>query len=446
MSKIRREKMKKIVLIFIVISVMMALPFVGIVEAQKKFEGVTLDIPTMAGWRCAEPIWKREALLTEKTGIALNVHGFPHVELMSKTLSEFMASTGAFDTATAGAINQTLFESFVIPLNEYIERDFGSVEKFKELFYPWAIDYNTYDGEVKFIPYHLNAEYCVYRKDLFEDPAEKEAFKAQYGYELKPPETAEQLIDVAKFFTRPEEDLWGFVIMGKGPPGGWAIITSLYGAGFQTVDLETNEAPFKSGEARQKAIEVVSLWDDLIREHKVTPPGTAGIAHRDAYEMFIGGHAAMSFGWWGDFWDRLITPEIISDIGESGSFIFPTLDPKNGLPISTWGVGISQDSDNPEAAWEFIKFMISREIQLAMSAESGQGSPVKEFNEEAISEGWVAPALMNEAARGSMPIRSPRGFDVLDIYWTYSSSLFSGEKTPEEFIDLVIEKTEEVMK
>ena len=126
--------MKKIVLLFIVTSVMITLSFGGFAEAQKKFEGVVLDIPTMAGWRCAEPIWKREALLTEQTGITLNVHGFPHVELMSKTLSEFMAGTGAFDTATAGAINQTLFESFVISLNKYIERDFGSVEKFRELF------------------------------------------------------------------------------------------------------------------------------------------------------------------------------------------------------------------------------------------------------------------------------------------------------------------------
>jgi ABC-type glycerol-3-phosphate transport system substrate-binding protein len=49
----------------------------------------------------------------------------------------------------------------------------------------------------------------TYRKDLFGDPAEKEAFKAKYGYDLAPPETWKQYYDIAEFFTRPDKNLWG---------------------------------------------------------------------------------------------------------------------------------------------------------------------------------------------------------------------------------------------
>ena len=42
----------------------------------------------------------------------------------------------------------------------------------------------------------------VYRRDLFDDPKEKAAFKGKYGYDLAAPATYDQLRDIAEFFTR----------------------------------------------------------------------------------------------------------------------------------------------------------------------------------------------------------------------------------------------------
>jgi glycerol transport system substrate-binding protein len=74
----------------------------------------------------------------------------------------------------------------------------------------------------------------VYRKDWFDDPAEKRAFKRKYGYDLMRPIqwyekaketgnikddwTAEKSLDVAEFFTRPDQNMWG-TIVGMKP--GW---------------------------------------------------------------------------------------------------------------------------------------------------------------------------------------------------------------------------------
>jgi multiple sugar transport system substrate-binding protein len=38
------------------------------------------------------------------------------------------------------------------------------------------------------------------------------AFEAEYGYPLDVPETYEQLMDIAKFFTRPDQGLYGLAI------------------------------------------------------------------------------------------------------------------------------------------------------------------------------------------------------------------------------------------
>jgi multiple sugar transport system substrate-binding protein len=78
--------------------------------------------------------------------------------------------------------------------------------------------YMTYpDGSEKRwgLPQEADTQVLFIRLDLFEDPAEQDAFEAEYGYEL--PVTFEdwedidfeQYTDVADFFTRPEDDLYG---------------------------------------------------------------------------------------------------------------------------------------------------------------------------------------------------------------------------------------------
>lgn len=456
--------MKKILLISLAMSVTAALllggPSQGLSEkpakidlswekicGEKRFEGVDLNVPTIAGWRSRKPAWDRAAEFTEKTGATFTVQGWPHVDVYTKMFAESLAGTGALDFVTGLEITSPLFQQFAIPLNDYIERDFGSVEEFKKLFYPGLIDYYTYDGKVKFIPYHYGGMYIVYRKKLFEDPKEKAAFKAQYGYELAPPKTRQQLIDIAKFFTRPEEELWGLVVMGKGPPGGFTVLATIMGAGYNLLDSKTGAPPFKEPEARKKVIEAVSLWDDLIRKYKVMPPGTAAVAHTHAYEMFVGGHAAMSFGWYGDYEDRLKSPEIIADIGEVGNCQFPIPNPeKGGLYMVTWGWGIHKDCKNPDAAWEFIKWTISRDIQLAQAREAGTASPIMHLNKEAAAKGWIAMSNLKECERGYLPRdRSTRGWDIIELYWTQTGAYLAGDLTPEEYVDALIEGTEKIM-
>ena len=57
------------------------------------------------------------------------------------------------------------------------------------------------DGDV-----HL----LYYRKDIFEDPANKEEFKAKYGYDLGPPQTWKAFGEVCQFITDKyaPDDLW----------------------------------------------------------------------------------------------------------------------------------------------------------------------------------------------------------------------------------------------
>jgi multiple sugar transport system substrate-binding protein len=54
-----------------------------------------------------------------------------------------------------------------------------------------------------------DATVFAYRKDLFDDPANKSAFQARYKRPLAPPKTWAEFRDVAEFFTQPNKKLHG---------------------------------------------------------------------------------------------------------------------------------------------------------------------------------------------------------------------------------------------
>ena len=70
-------------------------------------------------------------------------------------------------------------------------------------FLPGLYDtYGNYNGMLCAIPYKPDVELLFYRKDLFEDESLKTAYQEKYQTELKVPETNEEMMQVAEFFTK----------------------------------------------------------------------------------------------------------------------------------------------------------------------------------------------------------------------------------------------------
>jgi multiple sugar transport system substrate-binding protein len=70
------------------------------------------------------------------------------------------------------------------------------------------------------LPIQSNVLTVSYRKDLFNDPKNKEDFKKQFNRDLGIPQTMDEYLDIAKFFTRDTNndgkiDLYGTTLMGK---------------------------------------------------------------------------------------------------------------------------------------------------------------------------------------------------------------------------------------
>ena len=149
--------------------------------------------------------WNQQEMQDE-FGVTLEIIGFSFEDLYTKLKTEFVAGTGAFDIVVyyPKHLGDFVANGYLIPLTPYINGGPGAdmediVPAFRDLNGKIGNDYYglPYDGDVLAL---------FYRTDLFSNVEEMAAFQAKYGYPLAPPETWDQYLHVAEFFTRKAGD------------------------------------------------------------------------------------------------------------------------------------------------------------------------------------------------------------------------------------------------
>ena len=125
-------------------------------------------------------------------------------------------------------------------------------------------------GKYWAIPLEGDAVGWAYRKDWFEDPKEKDAFKAKYGYDLGVPKTYKQLRDIAEFFYRPDEKRYGIAIYTDNSYDALAmgVENAIFSYGGELGDYATYKVDGIINS--QGTVEALEVYKEL---YKFTPPG-----------------------------------------------------------------------------------------------------------------------------------------------------------------------------
>jgi ABC-type glycerol-3-phosphate transport system substrate-binding protein len=126
-----------------------------------------------------------------ETGVKVTVETTPWSDFQTKAFTEFNAQGSAYDMV----VGDSQWLGAGATGGHYVDlTDFFTENKVAELMAPATVkfyaEYPGNSGKYWAIPLEGDAVGWSYRKDWFEDPAEKEAFKAKYGYDLAvPPST-----------------------------------------------------------------------------------------------------------------------------------------------------------------------------------------------------------------------------------------------------------------
>ena len=193
----------------ILMALMLLAAFSGFAGGQKEggtpsgkpYEGVKISVVAHSGHH-ATPWYKEADNIKKSLGITLNVIEVSPDELYSREMLELSQRTGAYDIIQYNSAWVGDFENYILPLDNYIAKDNDAIG-FNDILPAFRKAQDIWGGKKVSITIDGDTFLFYYRKDVFQDPGEQKAFKAKYGYALPdPPQTWQQVVDLAQFFTR----------------------------------------------------------------------------------------------------------------------------------------------------------------------------------------------------------------------------------------------------
>jgi multiple sugar transport system substrate-binding protein len=291
-----------------------------------------------------------------ETGITVNVIQEPWGSFGTLFNSEMAAQGTNYDMVVGDSqwIGTSSSQGHYVEMTDFLN-DNNLTDTVTEATLTYYGEYPPESGTYWAYPTEGDANGWVYRKDLFEDPDEMAAFEAEYGYPLAPPETTDQLMDIAKFFTRPDEGLYGSAIYTQVDYDALVMGTQnmLFSFGADWHDENWNpEGSVNSPEAVAALEWYKELYDCC------QPPGMSNAFFAEVNDAMIGGQAAMGMNYFA-FFPALENPEISPYAGNLGYFVNPA-GPDGDQFASLGGQGISVisfiDDDRKQASFDFIKW------------------------------------------------------------------------------------------
>ncbi|MGW8319604.1 MAG: ABC transporter substrate-binding protein [Candidatus Promineifilaceae bacterium] len=413
-------------------------------------EEPTAEVPAAAGnvqelnilwaqWDPADYLQEIGNMYEAETGIKVNVVQEPWESFLTLFNSEMAAQGTSYDMVVGDSqwLGANSTQGNYVELTDFMNEN-NLTDTVTEATLQYYGEYPPGSGTYWAYPTEGDANGWAYRKDLFEDPDEMAAFEATYGYPLAPPETMDQLMDIAKFFTRPDEGLYGAAIY-TGVSYDALVMgfqNMLFSFGAEWSDDNFNpEGVINSPEA----VAALEFYRELYE--CCQPPGMSEAFFAEVNDAMISGQAAMGMNYFA-FFPALSNPEVNPYADVTGYFINPA-GPGGEQFAALGGQGISVishiDEERQQAALDFIKWFGSADVQKEWGAVGGYSANKQVLSDPAFLEQTPYNAAFAETMGMvkdfyNIPIYDPLLFAARDEIAKY---VLGGEGDAQEVLDAV---------
>lgn len=312
-------------------------------------------------------------------------------------------------------------KGLIMDLTPYLD------EELKNDIYPSLLQAGQHEGKQYMIPCGASTLMLWYNTELFEkaglDPS-------------SPPAAWEELVSAAKAISE-KTDAAGIALYGK-PGGGETsfVFESLFSGATGGDTWNGGGYTYELDENREQAVKTLSLLQELT---KYAQPSIEEFNRFDTRTLLRDGNVGMSL-------DLVNMANQLGDELDSGKFkvaLLPAGD--SGMNLSAINVGgffIPSNSEHPEEAWTFLRYLMNTDNQVAHST---YGSVPILKSEGASYEGeyrdTVTKSVENSVAEGVSP--------KTNSLWLATGEelqlLLMNKQTPEQTLDNLIARHKEVM-
>lgn len=255
------------------------------------------------------------------------------------------------------------------------------------------------------LPFHDGPPILIYRADLFEDPAERRAYRERFGDELVPAATWSDFDRQARFFTRPEQGLFGTVLAGA-PDGHNDVYDFVTQVRVRGGDVLARDGSGTLGPAFGGAAGLGALaW---MRRHAVddptVPPDARTLDSVGSGRAFAEGRIALMMNWAGYAHAAQGTGSRVA--GRVGTALAPTTDEGTPTPVvnAFWALAVTAGSGRVEEVWSVFRECLSPRGDRATTRAGSSGTRLDTWRDADVLARTPAFALFEEAHRASRPL------------------------------------------
>lgn len=326
----------------------------------------------------------------EQTGINITLEIFPEDQFRQRRLLEVSSGASTLDgymfmPGQEGA--QYLGAGWVRYLDDFIaDASLTDPELDLEDFFEGAISTFRTEGGLSGLPLQIESSILFYRRDLF----------AEAGLE-GPPQTMEELRDYAERLD--QGNVAGIAMRGRGAAATSQIVNFLKSFGGDWLNEDGSSAL-----ASPESQEALTFYANLLRDFG--PPGATNLHWAEVTSLYAQGQAAMIF-------DANVFRSIMEDpaqaievVRENTAYAPIPAGPAGQRPtVLVWGLAVNQASANPEAAWYFIQWALSKENQLRAALEGIPAARASAWEDPEFQA--TAPADWIQASQESYSMGDP---------------------------------------
>lgn len=403
-------------------------------DAMKRHEGRTLNLLAVQ-FGHHQHLWNLIPEFEKAYGIKVNLEYAPFDQTREKTLLDMSKKTGRFDLFTVDImwLAEYAAAGYLEPVAPFVRNRDLTEEGFDvDDFVPRIFSgTGVYNDTLYNIPFDAGSVGHMFRRDWMDKaglPVPRR-FDGRFTYEAFV-KTCEALNDPGKgvsgYVTQPQRWFWG-----------WTFTPIMYA--FQRPANVGNEFVDRDWNVTIASDDNLAALKHYLGYRRFTPKNDANYGYGEVVSLYQQGKAAGGINYSGFIGEQFEAPgsaiagknvQLHTPVGPHGR-----TDPFFG----SWGLSISTDSKQKEAAWIFLQWITAKD-QLRRAAEKGGGLVRhSQFKNPAIAaaQPWAVEMydFYLKTANPDERIRVPEWAELSEVMGLYGNKAWLNEVTPEQALE-----------
>ncbi|MEJ8858940.1 extracellular solute-binding protein [Variovorax robiniae] len=423
----------------------LAMPALSMAQARKRqFEGRTVNLLAVQ-FGHHQHLWNLIPEFEKETGIKVNLEYAPFDQTREKTLLDMSSKTGRFDLFTIDImwLAEYAAAGYLEPLSKYLKnKDLTADDYDIDDFVPRVFSgTGIYNNTLYNIAFDSGTVGHEFRRDWMEKanlPVPKR-FDGKFTHTAFM-ETVGALNEASKgvagYVTQPQRWFWG-----------WTFTPLMYA--FQKPANVGNEFVDKDWNVTIASDDNLAALKYYLGWRKFTPKNDANFGYGEVVSLYQQGKAAGGIHYLGFIGEQF---EGTSPVAGKNVYLHTPVGPHGRTDpfFGSWGLGVSADSKQKEAAWVFLQW-ITHKNQLIRASEKGAGLVRhSQFKSPTVAKAqpWVVDCyeFLLKTANPDERIRVPEWAQISEVMGLYGNKAWLNEMTPEQALEAMAKEMKDAFR